>query len=90
MDFELIVIVSAALTPPLHKLGISNLHYIDVIVMFVVIPFAHLMKDDDTKIIILEENWYQGLRHILGVYTNPALQGRNQDIKIDRIRRLHP
>jgi hypothetical protein len=88
--FEVIAIVSTVLTPSLHKLGISNLHYIDAIVMFVLIPFVHLTNDEDTKIIILEENWYQGLRHMLGVYTNPALRQSHQDIQIDRVRRGQP
>ena len=74
---ELIGIVSAILSP---HLGISNLHYIDAIVMFVVIPFAHLLNDEETKIIILQENWYQGLRHTIGVYTDPASRRKNQDI----------
>ena len=70
--FELIAIASAFVTMPLHKLGIFNLYYIDVIVHFVAIPVVHLTNDEDTKIIIIEENWYQGLRHMLGVYTVPA------------------
>ena len=88
--FELIAIVSAFLTPFLHALEMPSLHYIDVIFMFVVIPFAHLMNDDETKFIIFEENWYQGLRHIVGVYTDPALRRKNQDIELDRIRNLQP
>ena len=84
---ELIGIVSAILSP---HLGISNLHYIDAIVMFVVIPFSHLMNDEDTKIIIMEENWFQGLRHMLGLHTDPDLRRNNQDIEIDRIRRVQP
>ena len=79
---ELIAITSAILSPRLVKLGFSNLHYIDAIIMFVVIPFAHLMNDEDTKLIILQENWYQGLRHMLGVYTAPALRRTNQDIEL--------
>ena len=88
--FELIAIVSAVLTPSLHKLGISNLHYIDAIVMFVVIPFVHLTNDEDTKVIILQENWYQGIRHILGIYTDPALRRMNQDVEMDPIGRAQP
>ena len=87
---ELIVIVSAIITPPLRKLGITNLHYIDALVMFVVIPFVHLMNDEDTKIIIMEKNWYQGIRHMLGVYTSPELRRENQGIELDRIRRVQP
>ena len=70
--YELIAILSAFSTPYLHNLGIPNLHYPDAIIIFVVIPFVHLMNDEDTKIVILEENWYQGIRHMLGIYTNSA------------------
>ena len=67
--YESLGVISAILTPLLHNLVFHNLHYPDVILMFVVIPFVHLMNDEDTKTIIAEENWYQGLRHMLGVYT---------------------
>jgi len=66
--YELISIGSALMTPYLLKLGVPNLHFIDAIVMFLVIPFLHLMNDDETKTIICEENWYQGIRHMLGIY----------------------
>jgi hypothetical protein len=68
--YELIATLSLVSTPYLHTYGIPNLHYPDAIVIFVVIPFVHLMNDEDTKIIILEENWYQGLRHMLGIHAS--------------------
>ena len=55
-------------TPFLHTLGLHGLHYPDAIMMFVLIPFAHLMNDEDTKTVITDENWYQGVRHMLGIY----------------------
>ena len=67
--YESLGVISAVLTPFLHNLGIHNLYYPDVILMFVVIPFIHLMNDDDTKAIIADRNWYQGVRHMLGIYT---------------------
>ena len=67
--YESLGTILAVLTPILHNLGIHNLHYTDVILMFVVIPFVHLMDDEDTKAIIADINWYQGLRHMLGIYT---------------------
>ena len=67
--YELIATLSAVTTPYLQKLGIPNLHFPDAIIMFVVIPFTHLMNDEDTKEIILEKNWYQGVRHMLGLHT---------------------
>ena len=66
--YELLATLSAILTPSLFKIGISNLHYVDAIVMFVLIPFVYLMNDEDTKRIILEEDWYEGIRHVLGIY----------------------
>ena len=72
--YELIATLSILLRPFLRKHGISDLHYPDAIIMFVVIPFVHLMNDEDTKGIILEENWYQGLRHMLGIHASQALK----------------
>ena len=66
--YELLSIGSILITPFLHTHGIPNLHFIDAIIMFLVIPFLHLMNDEDTKGIIFEENWYQGIRHMLGIY----------------------
>ena len=67
--YELLATLSAILSPALFKLGVSNLHYIDPLVMFLLIPIVHLMNDEDTKIIILEENWYAGVKHVFGMHT---------------------
>ena len=72
--YELIATLFAILSPYLHKQGIPNLYYPDAITMFVVIPFVHIMNDEDTKIIVFEENWYQGLRHMLGIHTSQVLK----------------
>ena len=72
--YELIGTITSLLTPALHKLGVHNMHYPDAIVMFVVIPVVHLLNDEDTKIIILRENWYQGLRHMIGMHTESAVR----------------
>ena len=52
----------------LHSLGLHNLYYLDCIIMNIIIPLFHLMNDEETKGIISEENWYQGVRHMLGLY----------------------
>ena len=52
----------------LHSFGLDSIHYIDCIIMTVMIPMAYLMNDEETKGIIVEENWYQGLRYMLGKY----------------------
>ena len=67
--YELLGVISSVLSPFLHNLGFHNIHYPDVILMFVVIPFVHMMNDEETKAIIADRNWYQGLRHMLGIYT---------------------
>ena len=72
--YELLSVGSVVITPFLHRHGIPNLHFIDAIVMFLVIPFLHLLNDEDTKGIIFEENWYQGIRHMLGIYNEKEPQ----------------
>jgi hypothetical protein len=72
--YELLSTVSTLITPFLHKHGIPNVHFIDAIIMFLVIPFLHLLNDEDTKGIIFRENWYQGIRHMLGIYNEKVPQ----------------
>jgi hypothetical protein len=72
--YELLSIGSVAITPLVNKIGVHNIHFIDAIIMFVVIPFVHLMNDEETKAIIAEENWYQGIRHMLGIYNKKVPQ----------------
>ena len=63
--YELIGVIFTILTPILRELGFRKAYYFDAILMFVVIPFLHLMNDEDTKTIVTEENWIRGLRHML-------------------------
>ena len=56
--YELMATFSAVLTPVLKNFGVPNMHLPDAIAMSVVIPFVHLMNDEDTKTIILNEGWY--------------------------------
>ena len=72
--YEILAIFSTSLTPLLHQLGIPNLYLPDAILMSVAIPFANLMNDEETKGIISEESWYQGLRYMLGVYVEATEQ----------------
>ena len=72
--YELFSIASSLMTPFLQRLGIPNIHSVDAIVMFVVIPFCHLMNDEETKEIINEESWYEGIRHMLGIYVEKPPQ----------------
>ena len=91
--YESLGVISAFLTPYLHNLGFHNLHYPDVILMFVVIPFLHLMNQEDTKTIIAEENWYQGFRHMLGIHhqvapANPEGMPQDESNSSRRVERL--
>ena len=60
--------VAILMRPFLQNRGLHNLHFADALVMFIVIPFSHLINDEETKGIIAEESWYQGLRHMIGIY----------------------
>ena len=68
---ESIAIVFAILTPVLHQFEIPNLHMIDCTMMYILIPFLHLLNDEETNGIITDENWYQGMRNLLGIYVPP-------------------
>ena len=72
--YESVATFSSFLTLTLHEYGIPNLYVIDAILMSVVIPFTHLMNNEDTKEVILDENWYQGIKHMLGLRTNQEPQ----------------
>ena len=64
---ELLGTVITLLTPILHNMGLANLYYPDAIIMFVLIPFIHIINEDKTKGIIAENGWYEGLRYIFGM-----------------------
>ena len=66
--YEFIANAFLVFIPTLHKFGVPNTYMVGNILMFVVIPVVHLMNDEVTKGIILEDNWYQGLRHMMGMY----------------------
>ena len=76
---ELSAMISAWLTPILHNYGVPNLHLTDAIIMFLVIPFCHIMNDEETKGVISEEGWYQGIRHMLGIYIENMPQNGTQE-----------
>ena len=47
--------------------GNSGIHYIEAITMFIIIPFVHLMNDDDTKGKIADYGWFAGLMNMFGM-----------------------
>ena len=76
---ELFGVVSAVLLVALYNLGFHHLHYPDFIIMTLITPFTHLMNDEEIKGIIVEEGWYQGMRHMLGIYVRlPPEQPSNR------------
>ena len=78
--YELIAIAFFPLTPILHeKVSGPNITLVDAVLVSIFIPFLHLMNDDDTKGIVFEENWFQGIRYVLGLYKKkPDAPGNNR------------
>ena len=95
--YELIAIVStimcSLLGAHIQEFKIPNIHFPDVIIMFIVIPFIHLLNDEEIKGIIFEHGWIQGIKYVLGIYTEPSL-GRDRTapraIQNSRDRRTTP
>ena len=58
--------VAIIVRPVLQNGGFHNTHFADAVVMFLVIPFSHLINDEEIKAIIAEESWYRGIRHMVG------------------------
>ena len=73
-SYELFANIMTAVSPSLLSLGLQHQYYIDAILMFLGIPLIHLMNDEDTKGVIVERNWYQGLRHMAGFQNQVAPQ----------------
>ena len=75
--YELLAVVFALMSSFLGKqiqeFKINNIHFPDVIIMFIVIPFIHLLNDEEIKGIIFEQGWIQGIKYVLGIYTEPSL-----------------
>ena len=93
--FELLGTTISLLSPTLQSLGIRYYYYFDAIIMFLVIPFCHLMNDEATKGVVLQRGWYQGLRHMagfenqIGVQDAPNNQNNWYDVNIFLFRNTH-
>ena len=72
-------ILSAVLGAQLQDLNIPNIHFPDVIVTSIIIPFIYLLNDDSEKEVIFQSGWYQGFRYVLGIYTTPAVANNSSD-----------
>ena len=65
LDNIFIVMIESILK---YKYGFSNTYLCDVVLLFVVTPLLLFLNDDDTKEIIDQEGWHQGLKFMLGMY----------------------
>ena len=68
-------LLSALLGSQIQEFSIPNIHFPDVILMFVVIPFIHLLNDEDTKHIIFAHGWIQGIKYVLAMSKDRKLAG---------------
>ena len=64
LDNFFIVIIESILK---YKYGFSNTYLCDVVLLFVVTPFLLFLNDDETKEIIDQEGWLQGVKFMLGM-----------------------
>ena len=64
--YEFIGTIITAMSPKLISLGLRHIYFIDSLIMFLVIPFCHLMNDEETKGVIVERGWFQGLKQMAG------------------------
>ena len=79
--YELISNTFVILAPLLKfKYDLPNTYFVDPITMFVVIPFLYLFNDDDTKEIVYNESWYQGIKYVFGVYVAPVQEENGKKI----------
>ena len=58
--------------PVLYEEGIHNHYYVDATIMFVLLPIIHLTNDEETKGIMADQGWFQGLRYMLGIQNQIA------------------
>ena len=63
---ELVGTAMTMLTPTLRSYGLHHLYYPDAIVVFIMIPFIHVMNEENVKIVVFERGWFQALMHIFG------------------------
>ena len=64
----------------LNNMGLAGMHYVEAVIMFIIIPLVFLMNDDDTKGVIIDEGWIQGLKYLAGLRNNKTKNssaGRN-------------
>ena len=67
---ELVGTVMTLFTPVLRSYEFHNLYYPDAIVIFVLVPFIHVMNEEEIKGIVMDRGWAQGFMHSLGQLNN--------------------
>ena len=80
MDNIFIVVIESVLK---YKYGFSNTYLCDVVLMFVMNPFLLFLNDDDTKEIIGQEGWIQGLKFMLEIY-KPQAEENTQNYRNEK------
>ena len=71
---EMILVISFGIALVLNHYGIPYVFYpffefLNVIIRVIVLPLIQMITSDErAKKIIREENWYQGLRWVIGIY----------------------
>ena len=80
MDNIFIVIIESILK---YKYGFSNTYLCDVVLMFVMTPFLLFLNDDDTKALIDQEGWIQGLKFMLEIY-KPQAEENTQNYRNEK------
>ena len=74
---EVFLTVLVGLFSILKNLGLEKINFYPHIEFFqaffraILIPFVHLLNEEETKTVITEENWYNGIKHALGLYRKP-------------------
>ena len=87
MIYELICNMFVLISPVLkYKYGWANTSFADPVSMFVILPFIHLMNDEDTKEIIYDENWFQAIKFILGIYVPSRVEPIEQPPNRENVR----
>ena len=78
--YELISNIFVLIAPILKiQYNVPHTYFVDPMTMFIVVPFVYLFNDDDTKEIIYNEGWYQGIKYVLGVFAVPMQEPHGQD-----------
>ena len=71
LEYIAIASTAIAILLGLFDINIPNIHFLDAVITSIVIPFIHILNDEITKGIILEDGWIKGIGYELGMYIPP-------------------